>query len=228
MEKHLDVTIDFETTALTVNAAVMQVAIVPWFRDSDKKDQFINNKSTFVRYVDLRSCVVDGFDFDQNTINWWAKQSKEVKSFITDGLPEPIGSVTISIADYLHSFLNTGEVDSICIWSQGSDFDLALLRNLCHKYDIDLERIVPHTSFRDSRTIILESALVNCEELQSFHKEGVKVITCADLMRNPSLAYELFEPLPEECGKGREIHDAFYDAIRSSWYTWQALKWLCK
>jgi hypothetical protein len=53
--------------------------------------------------------------------------------------------------------------------------------------------------------------------------------TCAlplQVQADPSLAYKIFDPLPDRYAAGREAHDATYDALRSTWYTWQALKTL--
>lgn len=33
------------------------------------------------------------------------------------------------------------------------------------------------------------------------------------------------DPLPDEYASS-DAHDALYDAVRSSWLTWQTLKWL--
>ena len=38
-------------------------------------------------------------------------------------------------------------------------------------------------------------------------------------------AYDICKPLPAEYGSKDRVHDAVYDCIRSSWYTWQALRW---
>ena len=92
MDKHLDFTIDFETCSLSANAAPMQVAIVPWMRDAEKdpfdlpaadannltaddRERGLGRIQPFVGYVDLRTCVVDGFDFDPETIKWWSEKS---------------------------------------------------------------------------------------------------------------------------------------------------------
>lgn len=228
MEKHLDFTIDMETTAMSANAAVMQVAIVPWLRDN-AVDPFCNEDEMepFIGYVDLRSCVVDGFDFDPSTIKWWSENSEAVKKAVTEGFPEPISDVLVNALNYIRDVREAYGVDSICIWAQGSDFDIAILRNLCKKYDVDLEDIVPHTSFRDCRTVILEAAHIEAERSlagESTRANGIALPL--QILSEPSKAYALYSPLPETYASGSEAHDALYDAVRSSWLTWQALRWL--
>ena len=217
MTRHLDLTIDMETTALTANAAVMQVAIVPWLRQGDD-DPFLddNEAEPFVGYVDLRTCAVNGFDFDPATLRWWSSQGEDAKDAVCAGLPEPITDVLIGALDYIRDFQAKYQLDSICLWCQGPDVDIAILRNLCHKYDVSLEDTVPHTSFRDCRTVILEAALLS----------GTSESEMEDILRDPSKAYELYPPLPDRYASCSVAHDALYDAVRSSWLTWQALKWI--
>lgn len=225
MNKHLDFTIDFETAALTANAAVMQVAIVPWQRDANSAP-ICEDMYPFVGYVDLRTCVTDGFDFDKKTIQWWTERSEAARCAVTDGKPQSIKVVLLDALNYIRGVKRSRDAESICLWSQGIDFDMAVLRNLCQKYDVDLEEYIPHTSFRDSRTIILEAAMNFCEKVTP--EEYEEEVTACDILRNPSLAYSLYDQLPEQYANGREAHDALYDATRTSWYTWQALKWLCE
>lgn len=225
--KHLDFTIDFETVGLTANAAPMMVAIVPWRRDANDDpfvvdDGFSEEVSSawpepLVKYVDLRSCVVDGFDFDPSTVQWWSRQSEAAKSAVCRDLAEPVTDVLFAALDYLRDIVAQYHLESICLWCQGEDVDIAILRNLCKKYDADLEDIVPHTQFRDCRTIMLEAALIEAERRLNL-----------GIYSDPSQVYKLFSPLPDEYASGMESHDALYDALRSSWNTWQALKWLRK
>lgn len=228
MENHLDFTIDFETCSLSANAAVMQVAIVPWLRDNDV-DPFFNEDmpQPYVGYVDLRTCVVDGFDFDQSTVKWWSDRSEAAKKAVTHGLPEPIADVLIMSLEYIRGTAKERRLNSICLWSQGPDVDIAILRNLCRKYDVNLEETIPHTSFRDSRTVILEAAVIEAERsLTGDSTRANGVALPAQILAEPSMAYKLYAPLPDCYAKGSEAHDALYDAVRSSWNTWQALKWM--
>lgn len=226
MERHLDFTIDMETVSLSATAAPMQVAIVPWLRDNDT-DPFCNENEleTFVGYVDLRSCVVDGFDFDPSTVKWWSEKSPAAKDAVCKGLPEPVSDVLISALDYIRGIVKKYELLSICLWSHGPDVDIAILRNLCRKYDVNIEDIIPHTSFRDCRTVIIEAAEI--EAVRSLKGTGTRANGIAlpeTIMQDPAKAYALYSPLPDQYAG--DAHDALYDAVRSSWYTWQALKWL--
>ena len=251
--RHLDFTIDFETTGLTASAAPMQVAIVPWRREA-QDDPFVLDDTyetteeaasawpePFVAYIDLRSCVVEGMDFDPNTITWWSRQSDDAKRAVCDGLAEPIADVTVGILDYLRDIVAQYQLDSICLWAHG-DTDISQLRSLCRRFDIDMEDTVPHTQFRDCRTVILEAAhakyrkdikdankdLHGGDKIVSSMMIGGKMIPCdpCKYLSRPNEAYLLFPPLPSRYTEGRCQHDALYDALRSTWYTYQALKTL--
>jgi len=237
--EHLDFTIDFETCALSANAAPMQVAIVPWRREAENDPFVLNDTGEATEeaasawpeplelYVDLRSCVTDGYDFDSETIAWWTRQTYEAKRAVCDGLPQPIDEVTVEIVNYLHRAVEQLHLDSICLWSQG-DTDLGILRNLCRRHDYDMEKdVIPHTQLRDCRTVILEAALIETERsMAGKNTRGNGIAPPHQVQADPSLAYKIFVPLPDHYAEGREAHDATYDALRSTWYTFQALKTL--
>lgn len=225
--KHLDITIDFETCAMTANAAVMQVAMVPWLRDNDADPFSFDDMDIYEGCVDLRTCVVDGFDFDPETIKWWSERNLKAKEAVTKGEPEAVDDVLIGMLNYICELKEKHALTSIFVWCQGMDFDIAILRNLCRKYGVKLEEDIPHTSFRDCRTVILEAALI--EASRSLNGKSTRangIILPEQILAGSYDVYNMFDPLPERYSAGSEAHDALYDALRSSWNTWQALKWL--
>ena len=224
--KHLDITIDFETCAMTANAAVMQVAMVPWLRDNDADPFSFDDMDIYEGCVDLRTCVVDGFDFDPETIKW-SERNLKAKEAVTKGEPKAVDDVLIGMLNYIRELKEKYALTSIFVWCQGMDFDIAILRNLCRKYGVKLEENIPHTSFRDCRTVILEAALI--EASRSLNGKSTRangIILPEQILAGSYDVYKMFDPLPERYSAGSEAHDALYDALRSSWNTWQALKWL--
>ncbi len=225
--KHLDITIDFETCAMTANAAVMQVAMVPWLRDNDADPFSFDDMDIYEGCVDLRTCVVDGFDFDPETIKWWSERNLKAKEAVTKGEPKAVDDVLIGMLNYIRELKEKHALTSIFVWCQGMDFDIAILRNLCRKYGVKLEEDIPHTSFRDCRTVILEAALI--EASRSLNGKSTRangIMLPERILAGSYDVYKMFDPLPERYSAGSEAHDALYDALRSSWNTWQALKWL--
>lgn len=224
--KHLDITIDFESCGLTASSAPMMVALVPWLRDADAEPFLIDDAEPLVMYVDLRTCVVDGFDFDPQTLRWWSRQSQAAREAVTRGLAEPVQDVLVAVVNYLRSLRERFHINSICLWSQG-ELDIAMLRYMATKYDIPRDDIIFHTQQRDARTLILEAALIEARrsiEGKSTRANGI--VLPDQILAGSYNVYKMFDPLPDRYTNNSEAHDALYDALRTSWNTWQALRWI--
>ena len=207
----IDITFDLETCALCPTAAVMSIGAVAWDRDQVDtpfyEEGSMNNADyLYLRHIDLRSQFVNGFTFDQDTANWWASRSKEAKLAVTAPDIQPCDSVKNVVVDFFQWIKEIANGDEICLWSQGSDFDIAILRNICQKFQIDIP--ISYKNFRDHRTFFLE---------------GARIILDAALQPyDPSRAYSLVEPYE---GEG-VTHDPIFDCKRSIYSTWQMMKHL--
>lgn len=215
----LDITIDFETCALCPTAAVMSVGAVAWNRHNIESPFFTVSKDSnkldadcvFSAHVDLRSMFVDGFTFDADTAKWWSMQSEKAKEAVLEWDSEEGSCFTIEAV--IRHFIEwvddvkmaTGETD-VCLWSQGSDFDIAILRNICYKYGIKVP--VCYKNFRDHRTFFMEGAHVICD--------------LAGVDFDPKRAYTLVDELEDEC----VAHDPVSDCKRSIYSTWQMMRHL--
>ena len=219
MNNDIDITFDLETVATTANAAVMQVAAIAWDRGAASNPFLLYDSFVFNEYVDLRSCVVDGFDFDQQTVQWWSQRSDAAKHAVTKGQAYHVKDVFTSFINWIDGVVRKTEASGTRLWCQGMDFDTAILKNICRKYGLQLP--VKYQQFRDCRTVILEAALI---EAGRRAKDGIQLQSA--ILAEPSEAYQLYDQLPKEYAFGSEAHDALYDAMRSAWNTWQALKWL--
>ena len=96
--------------------------------------------------------------------------------------------------------------DEVYLWAQGTDFDVAILRNIAYKYNIPIP--IKHTNYRDHRTFFLEGARMICD--------------AANVNFNPRSAYKLVD---EYNGNG-SAHDPVFDCKRSIYSTWQMMKHL--
>lgn len=201
----LDVTIDFETCALSANAAILQLAAVPFntrVNEMNKKQVFTPDIPPFNAMVDLRSCVMDGFDFDKDTLKWWSEKPQALKDEMADGDCYPLKDVMEQFIDWLNDLALSAEGAVICLWSQGADFDIAILRNICKKYNLTLP--VSFHNFRDARTFVIE----NISNLLLPHpEEGVA---------DNNLVYQRIPAYPDHVFGGC-THNAIYDAARTSW-----------
>ena len=213
----LDITIDFETCSLCPTAAVMSIGAVAWRRDN-LYPPFYNLKggkqdpaSVFSCHIDLRSMFINGFTFDEKTAAWWKTKTNEAKASLlsSDSYELPCRPIDVAVKDlfeWMQDFKKEQGEQDVCLWSQGTDFDIAILRYICYKFGIDMP--LPHTGFRDHRTFIYEAArLIYKAKGESY---------------DPSKAYSLVEDY-KHIEKGAE-HDPVFDCNRSIYSTWQMMR----
>lgn len=211
--KTLDITFDLETTALCPTAAVLAIGAVVWDRDGKSTpffpDEFATDYPTsFSMLVELNRQFIDGFTFAQDTQEWWSQRSIEAQRAMLDPADErhDIEHVACEFIDWIKSTQQHYQADEVCLWCQGSDFDIAILRNICEKYGLVLP--VKHTNFRDHRTFFLEGARIICDIAHTDY--------------DPKKAYSLVEPYEGEgCA-----HEPLYDCKRSIFSTWQMMNHL--
>ena len=213
----LDITIDFETCSLCPTAAVMSIGSVAWRRDNTASP-FYNLKggkqdpaSVFSCHIDLRSMFVNGFTFDEKTAAWWKTKTDEAKASLlsNDSYELPCRPIDVAVKDWfewIEDFKKEQCDQDICLWAQGSDFDIAILRYICYKFGIDMP--LPHTGFRDHRTFIYEAARLICKARGEFY--------------DPNKVYYLVEDY-KNIEKGAE-HDPVFDCNRSIYSTWQMMR----
>lgn len=208
---NLNITFDLETCALCPTAAVMSIGAVPWNADAEYNpftDGFTGEYS-FYRHVDLRSSFVDGFTFDSKTAEWWATQKYDAKKALLEYDDTPLRSIDSVMEDFFGFIKYVQQETSakeVKLWSQGTDFDIAILRNICGRYDIKFP--VSYKNFRDHRTFFMEGAKFICDK--------------ADVELDSDKAYQLVD---EYDGPG-EPHNPVYDCKRSIYSTWQMMKHL--
>ncbi len=210
----LDITIDFETCALCPTAAVMSVGAVAWNREAEGnpfyfEDFTLPDLFVYYKHVDMRSQFVEGFTFDNDTAKWWAQKSDEAKRAVLDCDDTPLTSiqqVTENLLEWMKEVKEMVGANNAMLWSQGSDFDIAILRNICDKYNVEIP--VPYKNFRDHRTFFLEGAKMICD------KAGADFDT--------EKAYALVEPYE---GEG-VAHDPIFDCKQSIYSTWQMMRHL--
>lgn len=216
----LDISIDLETCSLCPTAAVMSIGAVAWRRD-EETSPFYNLKdgstqdpsSVFSCHIDLRSMFVNNFTFDGKTAEWWGAKSDKAKASLlsNDSYELPCRTIEVAVKDlfeWIEDFKKEHGNQDVCLWAQGTDFDIAILRNICYKFGIDMP--LHHTDFRDHRTFIYEAARL------IYKAKGESYV--------PSKAYNLVEDY-KNIEKGAE-HDPVFDCKRSIYSTWQLMRML--
>lgn len=213
----LDISIDLETCSLCPTAAVMSIGSVAWRRDNTAspfyqlKDGKQDPASVFSCHIDLRSMFINGFTFDEKTAAWWKAKTDEAKASLlsNDSYDLPCRPIDVAVKDWfdwIEDFKKEQGEQDVCLWAQGSDFDIAILRYICYKFGIDMP--LPHTGFRDHRTFIYEAARLICN--------------ARGWSYDPSKAYNLVEDY-KNIEKGAE-HDPVFDCNRSIYSTWQMMR----
>lgn len=207
--KLIDITFDLESLSLASNAAIVQIAAVVFNRHASSADElFPINIPPFECKVDIRSCVADGFDFSPSTVKWWAEKPEEVKAEVLSGECYPLQEVFSNFIEWLNEVKTATQSDMLCLWAQGSDFDISVLRTILRTYNLEERFPVPYHNYRDARTFIAEigSHFAANEEALADHAK-------------------IYEALPKYTGDGN-VHNAVFDCLRTSWSVWQCFSLL--
>lgn len=177
--KKLNVVVDIETLSLRPDAAIISIAAVPFvldkksLQDNDKYgyygvpafDEMTKGVSCpegyahFYETIDATSCAMAGMAFDMETVKFWSEMPDAAKSAI---LEKPRVSIRQALEDfvaYLDNLKGMNQADELVIWTQGSDFDIPILKNAMYKVLGLTPETLPwkHRNIRDARTFMLES-----------------------------------------------------------------------
>lgn len=173
----VNILIDLETAAKTERAAILSIGAVPFILPSDDvlfvdaatgssalQSKALEEIQPYFTSINATSCVMEGMEFDQDTVNWWSRQSLEAKSQFNDtDRAKNIEQAFIGLIEYIRGIRNKFGCD-IQIWTQGTDFDIPKIRYCCTKIADIPEEQLPwrYNAVRDARTYVLEGlALLN-------------------------------------------------------------------
>ena len=155
-KKRIDVMIDLETCSRRENAALLSLALVEF--DIDTFEEL----GSCEYGIDLKSCFLAGLHFDQDTQEWWMKQTPAARSAILALGNDPIERVVKDV--YVRLKRLTYEYDRVVVWSNGSDFDFPKLEYLFRKF-MGEEPPYQYNEKRDMRTLYKELN-VDCSTVQ--------------------------------------------------------------
>lgn len=207
--KHIDITVDLETCALSPNAAVMQIAAVAWNREAENFEELFPQQSIcFETKIDLRSSWLLGLDFDPNTQKWWTGRDKEAKERLVAGDVFPLEEAMTGFFDWINDNKSVLKCEHVCLWAQGSDFDIAILRNICGKLNLKIP--ISFRDFRDARSVIAEVGNI------VFTSDDNAGLLDHDKIYAHLPDYKVMEP--------GVAHDALFDAKRTSFAVCYLLK----
>ena len=149
----IHIALDIETLSTRPTAAIISIAAKCFTFDKEPQPMPLG---VFCKPVNATTCAMyHGFSFDQETIDFWAKQSDDAKRmYIQDAdVAASIRHALLSLNEYYKAACNICTGQRPLIWCQGTDFDIAILRNAFRSVT-GKDAPWPHNDVRDSRTFI--------------------------------------------------------------------------
>lgn len=150
----IHIALDIETLSTRSTAAVISIA-AKCFTFSDSEEPL--PLGVFFKTVNATTCAMYGLHFDQATVNWWQRQSEDAKRvhLCMGDIAVTIRDALLSLNEYYKSACNLAKSlgQKPLIWCQGTDFDIAILRN-AYQVVLGTDAPWPHADVRDSRTFI--------------------------------------------------------------------------
>lgn len=202
--KTLDFCIDTETLSNKANAAIINIACVPFSREETVQVEDVHPLNIFIHPM---SSIILGCNVTEDTCNWWTKRTLEVQTYITTNIHSRGQSLAEAMADlkhYIEDMKAKFAPDRVRFWFQGKDFDVPILENAFFASGIITDKNhMPwkYTELRCARDYILEG-------VEDVFGIVDKPYDCLD-------KYENDRELP---------HTALYDATRSAYNVTQVYR----
>lgn len=216
MKKYLDIMIDTETLSRRPNAAIIQIAAKPFRLDGGEvknMDGYTLTPEAAITDIDAASCAMYGMDFDKDTVQWWSKNKEANDYFKQREKIYPIGMSLNLFTSMLDMWKAAAAADELIVWSQGTDFDIALLRE-AYRVVFGSEDKVPwkYRNVRDARTYFLEAVRLFAPDVAKPYDlvkaDGVKHTALADVdwsIKAVQWAYDKYSLWNKNFGKeGKE------------------------
>lgn len=131
--KTLDFCIDIETLSKEPDAAIINIACVPFSRDGSVDTSGTN---PFEGYIHPMTAICSGLRVDSDTAGWWASRPPELKMVMSTNIATVGGSATAILEEFCIYIEHTKEAlspDRVRFWAQGKDFDFPILANALNK-----------------------------------------------------------------------------------------------
>lgn len=167
-----DIMLDLETLATSPDSVILTFGAVK-FNPFDTDEEL----DTGIYYrIDVDEQIKLGRYVDQGTVEWWGKQSDEIRE-------EALGEHDRVSLEMFTRELNRFVAGADRIWAQGPVFDIVILENLYRQ--LGKPAPWPYYTIRDSRTLLkalgdtrqpgkmLHNALVDCVSQAQAIKQAV-------------------------------------------------------
>lgn len=180
----IDVVVDLETLDRCRKAVVTSVGCVAINRKTG------NEIAHFHDQICIEQSKKKGFVTEQETIDWWEKQSADARLELT-GTKQP-REVILYLIDWFHRLAERGEV---FVWGNGLKFDLGKLE---YHFEV-LEYDKPWGDFndRDIRTAVDLGRMLGIDPKKDLVFEGVKHNALDDARHEAKYLYSIFNSIRE-------------------------------
>lgn len=168
MKKVVNISLDIETLSCRENAAIISIAAVPFNKRGQGQfiidrpfdclgiaDKKTGTRDPFYEVVNATTCALAGMHFEQDTVKFWSEQNDLAKAEFSTRTALSIRDVMESFVNYIVAIKEELDVD-VCIWCQGTDFDVPIVRNAIRTVLQIKNGPWGHTQVRCARTWILE------------------------------------------------------------------------
>lgn len=189
----------------------MQLGAVAWNRNAENSDNIFNldngniKEEYFNMGVDMRKEFIAGLDFDPDTALWWNTRDEAVKEEMLRPQTLPVDEVITQFTNWVKTLQTRIGAESVTLWSQGADFDLAILRHISSVFHVAMP--VKYQNFRCARTYAQEVGSILLDDP-------------LEAARDPYAVYKAIPEYPEKAF----VHDALYDSRRTAWNTWHFMQ----
>jgi hypothetical protein len=123
MPQLTDVMVDLETLGTIASAVILSIGAVKFNLETGE----ISDEG-FYTAVSIDSNLDFGRRIQSDTLRWWFKQSAAAQEV----LHEP----NLPLPEALESFIDWLDSDTLCMWSNGADFDLPMLAHACDQVQL--------------------------------------------------------------------------------------------
>ena len=146
------IALDLETLSLRPTACITAISAHTFFFDGTQ-----NPELSFDCSVDATSCAMYGLTIEQKTVNWWANQPYIAKRMFLEEESLKLKDALVKLQQLYEEVQEEYNCKRVLVWVQGSDYDIAVLRNAFRTVFDDDETSIPwpHDCVRDARTYIL-------------------------------------------------------------------------
>ena len=155
-----EIMLDIETLGANNNTVILSISAVKFNLSTGE----IGDK--FEMGLNILQQLFQKRDIENETIEWWSKQTDEAKKRITDLKQFNVYEVLTKFN--IFAFKNVTHVKEIKIWGNGCTFDNIILESLYKSFSLDYP--FPYWGNRDVRTLVDIADL----DLKEFKFKGVK------------------------------------------------------